>query len=174
MLIGRVLRPWGLKGSVKVEPWTHDPARFRRLRRLTVRVGTEAMERQVVECAIDPSGFVRLSFAGVATVEDAERLRGASLLIDEAEVERPADGTSYFNHELLGCDVWTTSGRHLGRVEEILETGATNVLAVRSEGHEYLIPAALEHLARVDLALRRIEVEPIPGLLDLNEPNHAL
>jgi 16S rRNA processing protein RimM len=111
------------------------------------------------------AGELRLGLAGVGDRDAADALRGAYVLGDAALLA-PLDEGEHYWFELVGCTVEDEAGRRLGELAEIWETGAHDVLVVRSGERRHLIPAAEPFLVRVDPAERRIVVAPVPGLLD--------
>ena len=108
---------------------------------------------------------VLLKLAGVATPEQAEALRGALVFVPAAEAVPLSEG-QYYWHQIIGLDVQTSDGRQLGRISDILRTGSNDVYVVRSDRGELLIPAIEDVVKEIDLARRRMIVEPMPGLLD--------
>lgn len=108
-----------------------------------------------------------VGFAGVATRTDAERLTGLFALIPLSEAQPLPEG-EFFAHEVLGLAVVTPDGTPLGRVVEVLETGANDVLRVAG-AREVLVPFIDDVVAEIDLAAGRLVVRPLPGLLDAPE-----
>lgn len=96
----------------------------------------------------------------VATREQAESLHGTSLFIDRAELP-PADGQSYYWHDLIGLAVYNRDGLFLGEVAGLLDAGAHDVLEIaRSRGHPLLVPFVFGHfIDKVDLTAGRIDVD---------------
>ena len=111
---------------------------------------------------------VIFKFKGVDTISDAGRLAGADVLIPLDQRPSAAKG-EYYQSDLLGCEVVDQSGRRLGVVEGWQETGGVPLLEIRSQdGKELLIPFAKSMLVKIDLELKRIEVELPEGLDELN------
>jgi 16S rRNA processing protein RimM len=164
--VARILRPQGRHGEVIAELLTDFPERFAALETLhAMRSGGEAQILRL-ERAWLHKGRVVLKFAGYETIERAEDLRGARLAVRRDELVRlPED--SYYDFDLIGCEVEIKGGQQLGRVAEIQRHGAAPLLVVRDEKREYLIPLALEICVEIDVARQRIVVEPPEGLLDL-------
>ena len=107
-------------------------------------------------------------FRGIDSISDAERLAGAEVAIPE-EQRAGLAGDEYYQSDLIGCEVWTAEGRHLGTVTGWQETGGPLLLIVkRPVGTELLIPFAKSFFTRIDAAARRIEVALPEGLEDLN------
>ena len=78
----------------------------------------------------------------------AESLRGAFLTIPPADLE-PLPKGSYYHFEVIDSDVWTETGDYLGRVKEILQTGANDVYLVRQDDQEILLPAVADVVREV-------------------------
>jgi 16S rRNA processing protein RimM len=105
-----------------------------------------------------------VQLADVTSPEAAARLHGQTLYIRRDEAGRLGRG-EFFLHQVLGLAVETTDGRPLGRVEDVLRTGANDVYVVRGGLGEILIPAVGAVVKRVDPAAGRLLVELMPGML---------
>ncbi len=103
-----------------------------------------------------PSGQAyAVAFDGIDTVDDAQRLRGADLLIEAHRLPPLPEGT-YYHFEVVGMEVLDAGGLSLGRVESILQTGSNDVYCVGKGKEEILVPATREYVAKVDLPEGRI------------------
>jgi 16S rRNA processing protein RimM len=163
--IGAIVRPQGRKGEVVVEPLSDRPDRFPTLRRAWLPDGRGgAREARVDSCWPHKGRFV-LKLQGVDSIDDAEALRGQQLRIDENALE-PLPPGSYYHHQLRGLRVQDPSGRDLGRVEDLMDTGAgVPVLVVRGAQGETLIPLAESFVRSVDLS-RGVMIALEPELVD--------
>ena len=103
-------------------------------------------------------------FAGVADRADAEGLRGA--LYVGAECLRALDSDEYWEHEIVGCEVADAAGRVVGEVTAVLPRPGQDLLAVATPGGERLVPCVRDIVVGVDVAARRVVVDPPAGLLD--------
>ena len=159
IVVGRVVAPWGVKGEVKVEVMTDFPDRF-----------SPGEEVHIDGCPmrIENSrwhkGRVTLKLDTVDSVEAAEKIRGRWLEIPSSKL-RPLPQDQYYQFQLIGLEVWTTEGQHLGRIADILPTGSNDVYLVQGELGELLIPAIEDVVKSVELEKGRIVVELIAGLL---------
>ncbi len=172
IIVGRVLRPRGIKGELKVEPLTHDPQRFADLQTLyyeDTETGTiEALTP--VECKFF-KGCVYLRFDGVDSKDKAEKLRNLYLEIPiEERLQLPPD--HYYIYELEGLQVFTKEKRRLGILKEVMLLPANDVYRVVAGSKEYLIPATKEVVREVNLAEKTMLIDPIPGLLGDNDDAH--
>lgn len=156
VLVGRVVKPQGRHGEVSVLPFSDRPDRFPTLRRAFVEApGGEARELRVLGCWPHKGRFV-LEIEGVSSIDEAEKLRGLELRIEEEELATLPDG-SFYHHQLKGLRVEDEAGAEIGVVDDVMETGAeTRVLVVRGPGGETLLPFTAGFVKAVDLAHGRI------------------
>ena len=161
LAVGRVLRPRGVRGELKVKILTEDPARFQWLE--TVYVGPHFIPYRLERIRLH-RGAGLLKLAGCDDHDAAEALRG--LLVQVAmEDALPLEEGEYWLYQLLGLEVWTTDDELLGVVREILETGANDVYVVRNRsGREVLIPALKSVVIDINIEAGRMLVELPEGL----------
>ena len=161
LTIGRVLAPWGIKGEAKVEIITDFPDRFALLEQ--VYLGEEHLPYKL-EGFRRHKQFALLKFAGLDDPVAVSELAGLFVEIPAAEA-MPLGADEYYEHQIIGLEVWTTEGQHLGRVREILFTGGNEVYVVQDKGQEVLIPALKETVPEIDLAKGRMIVRLLAGLV---------
>jgi 16S rRNA processing protein RimM len=107
--------------------------------------------------------FVLLKLEGIDSREAAERWRNAMVVVPEDERVRLPRG-HYFWQDVIGLDVRTDDGQRLGRVREILETGANDVYVVDTEPGELLVPAIKDVVQRIDVPAREMVVRLLDGM----------
>jgi len=166
--IAHIVRYWGNKGEVTANVLTDFPERFDDVETVTLRRG--GVERNAELAAYRfHKGRILLKFAGVDSISDAEVLAGYDVIVPDGELhELPDDEDVYYAFQLAECHVVTTSGDEVGTVSGIVETGGADLLAVRRSGRdEALIPFVDDICLDVDLANKRIVIDPPEGLLDL-------
>ncbi len=163
--LGRIVGAHGLRGELRVR-WLGDgPENLLAARRVAVAAPGDAGPRdhEVKRTGTGRAGEVRLLLEGVESREAAEALRGG--IVRGATAPLP-EGEHYW-YELVDCAVETDAGRLVGRVREIWETGAHDVLVVeRTDGATCLVPTARELLREIDVEAGRVVVEDRPGLFD--------
>ncbi|MEW6553243.1 MAG: ribosome maturation factor RimM [Actinomycetota bacterium] len=163
VITGRVIKPYGVLGWVKVVPLSANPRRFQPGNSFILE-GEEAGERLLLEEVREGSGVLLVKFRGLQDREEANELSGRLLLVEPSEVGEAPPG-SFWEHQLLGLEVRTRDGRCLGEVAEVLETGANDVLVVRGKV-ECLIPMTGEVVKEIDIEQGAVTIEPLPGLLE--------
>jgi 16S rRNA processing protein RimM len=159
VVIGRVVKPQGRRGEVLVHSLSDRPDRFERLEKVFVTApGGNAREVRVASSRPHKGRHV-LALEGVGSIDEAEELRGAELLIAEEELAPLPEG-SFYHHQLKGLRVTERGGTEVGVVEDILETGAgAPILVVEGAGGETLVPLATDFVKSVDLDEARIVVD---------------
>lgn len=156
--VGRIERPFGVRGEVSVRSLSDVPGRFEGLGEVTVaREGGVAERMQVRRCRRIKGGYL-LQFEGISSPEEAGRLRGALIQIGPDQSQPPTVPGQYYEFQLIGMAVRDESGDVLGRLDDILETPGHHVFVVRGEGVEHLIPATKDVVRRIDLAARAMTV----------------
>ena len=165
VLVGRVARAHGNRGQVIVNLDTDFPdERFRV--GAVVMVGPSATARAIREVRFH-QGRPIIAFEGIETMNEAEALAGAELKVPAADAGRLPEDT-YYHYELIGCEVRDRSGKAIGSVTGVEGTMEMSRLVVAGSHGEVLIPLVAEICTEIDVARRRIVVNPPDGLLDLN------
>jgi 16S rRNA processing protein RimM len=164
--VGRVVRPWGLRGDLKLESLTDFPEdRFAP----DASLWLDGVER-TVEHARSQKGALYVKLSGIEDATAAEAYRGLLLEVPEASLP-PLEADEYYHHQLVGLRVVTTDGIELGTVAEVLPTGGNPVLLVRGAAGEAALPFVDDVVKRVDLEGGSVTVELMEGLLP--EPKAA-
>jgi 16S rRNA processing protein RimM len=161
--VGRVVKPFGVKGEVVLLPLTDDPGRFRTLRNVLVgRTPATAREARLEATDIRPGGVrARLSVSPDRTA--AETLVGSLVFVAPAERRKLPKGT-YFTHQITGLVAVTEEGEELGRVREVMKLPANDVYVIEGKGREILVPAVREFVRSIDLEAGTIRVRLIEGM----------
>jgi 16S rRNA processing protein RimM len=159
--VGRINSTWGLKGHVKVTPFTSNEERLVSGAELIV-----AGQRRIALEVVRPQGYPIIRFEGYPDRTAAEALRGELIEIDAGDLPALPDG-AYYVDDLRGLSVVTTSDEPIGVIADVLTTGANDVYVVKRSGQkDALIPAIGDVVQSVDLETRQMTIEPLPGLLD--------
>jgi 16S rRNA processing protein RimM len=170
--VARIAKVRGIRGEVAADLLTDFPERFDGLEELISLDAKGARQTLSIEKSWLHGGRVILKFAGYDTPEAAKALVGRELAVPEEDaVELEED--EFYDWELVDCRVETIDRREIGRVQEVLHTGAAPVLVVRDEtaagggGREHLIPLAESICVEIDTEAKLIRVDPPEGLLEI-------
>ncbi len=161
LAVGRVLKPQGVKGEIKVKPLTRSPERFLDLEKVFIE-GPEKKTLEIMEVRLKKD-VVFLKVAGFDSIEDVEPLRNKLLLIPVSWRQELPEG-EYYIYELIGIDVFSTQGEHLGEISEVMSLPGNDVYLVKKGDQEIPIPALKKVVKKVDISGKRMEVELLPGL----------
>lgn len=166
VVLAEILRPRGNRGEVLSESQTDVPGRLQSLCRAHVTLADGSDQEVVVTDAWVHRDHWVLKFAGVDTITDAERFRGADLWVRASERGQLPEG-DWFRSDLVDCTVIDQpSGRILGKVDGWQQYGGPPLMEVRMEGREVLIPF-VPSICQVNMAERAVLVTLPEGLLDL-------
>jgi 16S rRNA processing protein RimM len=166
LAVGRLHKPHGIQGEITMEVLTDFPERFKR--NAIVLVGPEHIPYQIKTYRWQ-NRMMLVTFKGISTPEEAGALRNLTVFVRTADVPKLEEG-EYYHHQLLGLKVYSETGKLLGKVHEILETGSSDILLVRPEvGKEILLPFIDANLLEVNLEQGLIRMKILPGLIDDEE-----
>ena len=162
--IGQIVNHFGIKGMVKVNPFTDDISQFEKLKSILLVKDGKLSEVEIEETKYSKNQ-VLLKLNGIDTVEEAEKYRGCYLKIARSNSKKlPKD--TYFIADLLGLTVYTDENILLGKVEDIYNSGANDIYVIKSEdGKQILLPGTKEVIKQIDLEQERITVHIIKGLI---------
>jgi len=159
LIIGRVAAAHGPGGDFRMAILSSHPEHLASLR--AVYLGDDPEPRRLRSAQLRGQDVKEaiLRVDGLQTAEEAAAHRGQLVRIDRAAALPLPEG-EYYHYQLLGLDVVDLDGNHLGRLAQIIETGANDVYVVRGPGGELLLPAIGEVIREVDVAGGRMVVKP--------------
>ena len=165
ILVGVVGAAQGLRGEVRVKPFTEDPMALGDYGALFASDGRrfEILDHRLAKTVL----VVR--FRGINDRNAAEALKGVELYIDRSSLpDDELEEDEYFHADLEGLEAWDADGRFWGRISGVLDFGGGDLLELRDEGMKpVVIPFTLTAVPKVDLAAGRILVDPLAaGLID--------
>ena len=147
--------PFGLKGFVKIKPFSGETAHLTGLKKVTLRKGESEETREVDEIILQ-GGALLLRFSGIQSPEAAGALKGAEIIVGR-EYAAPLKEWEYYVEDLKGLEVETRTGESLGRVIDVVEGGGGDLLEIALSGGETrLAPFRKEFFGEVDLEKGKI------------------
>ena len=194
LIVGQVVAPFGVRGELKVNILTEFPDRFKRLEEVRLAPFSSIEPGLAPTAALDPStvrpapgaaqpakplahaatfkiesthlhkGQLILKVEGVDSASEAESLRGCWLLVPREQARKLPRG-SYYIYQLVGLDVVSTAGEHIGKIEDVLTMSANDIYVVKGPGvqdatGELLVPAIKAIVKHIELRNGRIVIEP--------------
>ena len=172
LLVGRVLRPHGVRGELRVEIITNYPERLAQHAcfYLAQPDSPDVARRCPVEGMRLHRKVLLLKFKGCDDRNAADELRGMLVQIPIEEAV-PLEEGEYYLFQLIGVRAETEDGEWLGQIVDVIETGANDVYVVRGPRGEVLLPAIDDVILDLDLESKQMVVHLIPGLLSRDAPS---
>lgn len=162
--IGQIVNTFGIKGEVKVNPFTDDVGQFESLKSILV-----VKNKQLVEMEIEKVRYqkhlVILKLKNVEDMNTAEKLKGCYIKIHRENARKLPEGT-YFIADIIGSQVVTDDGKILGKVDDIYNTGSNDIYVVKDElGKQILLPSIKEVILDIDIEKQVVTVHLLDGLM---------
>ena len=162
--IGRIVNTFGIKGMVKVKPFTDNIERFSNLEKIYIKNKSGQTEYKIQEVKYHKN-MVLIKFEGIENPEQADLLRNSYLIVDR-ETEEPLEPGRYYIVDMIGLDVFTDDNEYLGKLEDIYNTGSNDIYVVKNElGKQVLLPAIEDVIKNIDMDNKKVIVHLIPGLV---------
>jgi len=153
--LGLVGAPFGLKGFVKVKPFSGETSHFSRLKDVTLRRGDKEEKREVAE-HVTKGETLLLRFAGIDKPEAAALLQGAEIVTGR-EYAAPLKEGEFYVEDLKGLEVTGTGGEVLGQITDVVEGGGGSLTEIKLLSNEKrFVPFRNEFFGDVDLLKGKI------------------
>lgn len=163
--IGRIAGIHGLRGALKCRPDNPDSDSFESLSRITIEIGGQRREYELRSAAPAGRGTLKIELAGISDANAAEALKGGIVMVPDTSLPPTKPGEFYY-FQAIGCEVFLTDGTAIGTIAEVFSNGANDVMVVRKDNREVLVPVIEDVVKSIDLEGRRVVIEAVPGLLD--------
>ena len=162
--IGQIVNTFGIKGFVKVNPFTDDMQRFEELHEVFVVKNKEMLKMQIEEIEYQKN-VVLIKFKGIEDINMAEKYKGCYIKIKREDARKlPKD--TYFIADLIGLTVYDENGNILGKVEDIYNNKVHDIYVVKDDlGKQILLPSTKEVIKQINVDENRIVVHLIDGLI---------
>lgn len=161
--IGQIVNSYGIKGFLKVVPYTDDVNRYSKLRTIYIEKNGKLQEMEIEEVKYHKN-LVLLKLKGIDDINDTLQFKNCYIKIDRKDaIELPED--SYFIVDLIGLEVYTDEGKFLGSLIDVFPTGSNDVYVVKNElGKQTLLPAIADVIKSVDISNKKMIVHLLEGM----------
>jgi 16S rRNA processing protein RimM len=164
LLVGRIVKPHGLRGEVLIRVLSDNPDRFAAGAELLWGPDLDSAQPITIVSSRDHKGALLVFFDGIHSLEEAEPLREWLLFVEASEIGELEDEDAFWEHEVIGLDVVHVNGTALGRVADVLARPAQDLWSIQTASGEVLFPAAKELVVSVDLDAGKVVIDPPEGL----------
>lgn len=163
--IGRIVKPHGIRGAMKIEALTCTPERFQKLRTVWIGVSPERAQERRVRSVEVLTQYIVLSVETIDSIEQVDALRNGYVFVRHDERIQLPRGI-YFIDDLIGSAVYDEEDVFIGTVTDVLKLPAHDVWLVQTQTKEIMVPVVDEFIRTVDVERKRIVIHVIEGLLE--------
>ena len=164
--IATVVGAHGIKGAVKARYVSSTPDYY--LKEKVFFLEKEGILNALNIISINNSkNCWIILFDEIHSRNDAEVIKGCRLLLPDNHL-RPLEANEFFLHKIIGCRVEDQKGQILGKITDILETGANNVYEVSDGSSVFLVPDVPHVVVEINVETKRMVIDPLPGLIGTN------
>lgn len=159
---GQIVSTHGVRGELRVNPWSDSPDFLLQFKRFYLKDGTPL----AVEFSRVHKNCVNVKFENIRSIDDAMPYIHKTLYLDREDVTLPEG--SYFIADLIGLAVSDVdTGKAYGKIVDVFRTGANDVYTIRDDaGKEVLVPALKEVVIETDILHGSMKIRPLKGLFD--------
>jgi len=160
--IGKIAKPHGVRGTLKVLPLTDDKTRYNKLKKIYIQTRHGIKEFDILAVRYQDK-FVLLDLVGIETMTEAQGYIGNYIAIEKKD-RMPLDENTYYIEDLIGLNVYEEE-TYLGKLTDVMQPGSNDVYIITLEdGKELLLPAIKSVILEVDIDLGLMKVNVPEGL----------
>src|SRR5262245_17829806 len=137
--IGRIAGIHGPRGAPRCRPDNPESESFSTLKTITIQTGAQRREHQLLKAAPAGRGMLKIELAGIEDANAAHALKDGIVMVSRASLP-PTKPHEFYYFQAIGCEVFLTDHTRLGTIAEVFSNGANDVMVVRGERHEILVP----------------------------------
>lgn len=165
--LGKITKNQGNKGEVRVAPYTDDLRRFELLEEVILISPDQSEEiSKTVEDIWLHKNFVILKLKGIDNIGEALEYRNYEIKIKADELLPLAEDEFYVD-DLIDLTVILPDEKVLGKVLDVIDTGGTDILVIKGETKEYMVPMSKKYIKEIDIKANKIYIDPVHGILNL-------
>ena len=161
--VGRILKPTGIHGDLKILPFAENFERFASLKTAWIGVDEKSAVLLVIDDVRIESKFVVINLENINTLNEADKFRNQFVFIPREEIK--LRNGSFLIDDVIGCEVQTVEMLKVGIVEDVLRLPANDLWVIKDGKKEIMIPAVKEFISKVDIKAKCITIKTIEGLL---------
>ncbi len=164
-VVGKIVNTQGIRGDVRIMPQTDDITRFEKLKTVQIFRGNGQARELNIQKVWYHKNFVIIKFKEIENMNDAEKIKDHFIKISREEAV-PLEEDEFFIADLLGVLVKTEEGEELGKIKDVISTGANDVYVIKTKDKDILVPAIKQCILDVDMNERVMTIHLMKGLVD--------
>ena len=163
--IGKIVNTHGLRGEVKIVPWTNTPDVFEDIEYLYIN-GREEKKHEILNIKYQKNNII-VKLKGLDDINEAEGYKNCVVTTDREQLGELDEG-EYFITDLIGCVAGSEDGTVYGKLIDVINTGSNDIYVVKRQGmRDLLIPVIDDVVLDIDIDTKKITVRLMEGLEDL-------
>ncbi len=162
--IATIVGAHGIKGAVKARYFSNTPDFYLEKKKFFLEKDEVLSPLNIIRIYQSKNCWIIL-FDKINSRNEAEVLKGCRLLLPDDQL-KPLEYNEIFLHQIIGCRVENKKGQILGKITDILETGANNVYEVSNGNSAFLVPDVRHVVLELNVETQRMIIDPLPGLID--------
>jgi len=164
--VGKIVNTHGLRGEVKIVPWTDSPDVFEDMEYVIIKKRSGDMTLNIKGIKYQKNNII-VKFKELDRIEDAEPLKNSVLYVPREMLGELPEGV-YYIADLIGLEVFDEEGHKIGEIADVFNTGANDIYDVKREGHKnLLLPVIDDVVLNVDIENKKVVVRIMEGLDEL-------
>ncbi len=168
ILIGKIVGPHGIKGTIKVKPFTDFLERFEKGNFVKIEIDNSLFEFLIEESFLH-KGFICLKLKGIDSIDDALRLKNMSIVIAEDEL-RKLGKDEYYIHDLIGLAVRDEFDKEIGKIVDVLSLASNDVYEIElTDKRKVFYPAVKDFIDEINIEKKFIRIKNYEGFFDTND-----
>lgn len=168
LLIGKVVNTHGIKGEVRVIPYTESIDSFRAAKEVYLKQKSGPFQKFHVVRVRPHKNIYIVALEGINHINNAEALIGANIYRKKSTLPPLTSPDEYYWHEVIGLEVRLITGEKIGKVKQIFNAGSNDIFVVydKKKKKEYLIPSIEDVIEKFDWGNKILWIKPVAGLLE--------
>ena len=164
--VGKIVNTHGLRGEVKVVPWTDYPEVFEDIETVYIKKKSDYERLDIAGIKYQKNNLI-IRFAQLKDINEAEKYKNRVLYAERTSLGELPEGV-YYIADLIGLDVVKEDGEKVGIISDVFNTGSNDIYEVKREGQkDLLLPVIDDVVLNIDVENKKVTVRMMEGLEDL-------
>lgn len=165
IVIGKIVGSFGIRGELKIYPYTNDANMFLDLKEIYLKDKNDFLKKEITSVR-KHKNMILIKFVGIENIDEGLSFINKELYLQKEDLPELDEGENYI-YELKACKVYEENGNYLGVVDDVFSTGAHDVYSIIDDtGKELLLPSIPDVILSKNILNKKIIVRILPGLLD--------
>lgn len=168
ILIGKIVGTHGIKGYLKIKPFTDFPERFEKGKSIKVKIDNSLFEF-LIEDSFQHKNFICLKLKDINTIDEARKLKDKDVFIYGDEIKKLEDD-EYYIHDLIGLKVFGEGEQVIGKIVDVIRLISNDVFEIELiDNRKFLYPFVKDFIDEINIQSGFIRIKNYEGFFDTND-----